>query len=103
MRKVSDLFTGNSKLVDKKIQKLYQDLDIDKFIRMIERKMNKDEGFQRFEDHQSSVVKIDKGLSRTQTDMERLEVSNYQEYQPVETCGEYGSGCEKPRDIEPER
>ena len=49
MRKVTELFTNNTKLVDKKIAKLYQDLDVEKLNRTIDRKLNRDDANEKFE------------------------------------------------------
>lgn len=49
MRKVTELFTNNTKLVDKKIAKLYQDLDVEKLNRTIDRKLNRDDAQDKFE------------------------------------------------------
>jgi hypothetical protein len=49
MRKVTEQFSYNSKILDKKFAHLYKDLDIEKMNRMVERKMGKEEAIQRFD------------------------------------------------------
>jgi hypothetical protein len=75
LKKINEQVTINSKVIDKKIVKLYSDLDIDKFMRMIDRKLNKDEAESRFENGEQKMGIVDKCIIKVNTNLERLEVS----------------------------
>ena len=49
LRKISEQISNNSKLTDKKIAKLNEDINIDKLVRMIDRKLGKEDAFNKFE------------------------------------------------------
>ena len=45
---MNELVTINSKVVDKKIAKLYADLDMEKVMKIVDRKMHKDDADEKF-------------------------------------------------------
>lgn len=56
LRKISEQLVNNSKLVDKKIAKLYEDISVDKLIRMIDRKLGKEDAFNKFEGQDQKIT-----------------------------------------------
>ena len=52
-------------------------MDIEKFMRMVERKMGKDEAEVRFDSGEQKINIVDKCLIKVNGNVERLEVSSY--------------------------
>lgn len=75
MRKLTDQAQIHSKVIDKKIAKLYQELDVEKMNKNIERKMGKEEAESRMEGTDGKIVILDKCILKLNTNLERLEVS----------------------------
>jgi hypothetical protein len=48
VKKINELVSINSKVIDKKIAKLYGELDMEKLMKLLDRKMNKDDADQMF-------------------------------------------------------
>ena len=74
MRKLTDQAQIHSKVIDKKIAKLYQELDVEKMNKNIERKMGKEEAENRMEGTDGKIVILDKCILKLNTKLERLEV-----------------------------
>lgn len=63
MRKATEQFASNTKLLDRKIQKLYAELDIEKLNRFIDRKLGKDEAEGRFDSLEKRANANDRQVS----------------------------------------
>ncbi len=77
IRKMNELVNINSKVTEKKIQKLYQDLDMDKVMKLLERKMPKEDAQEKFQETNHRSVINEKGIIKVYNQIEQLEVSRY--------------------------
>lgn len=73
MHKVTDQFSQNSKILDKKFAALYKELDIDKMNRLIERKMGRDDAVARFEQGEQKAKTVSKAVHGLQGTVKRIE------------------------------
>jgi hypothetical protein len=64
MRKVSEVFTSNAKLLDKRIDKLRSEVDVERIMRAIEKKLGKEEATERIEGVSNRVNGVEKGLNK---------------------------------------
>ena len=77
MRKLTEQAQIHSKVIDKKIAKLYQELDVEKMNKAIDKKMGKEEGDSRMEGNEQKIVILDKCFLKVNTNVERLEVKTF--------------------------
>lgn len=77
MRKLTEQAQIHSKVIDKKIAKLYQELDVEKMNKAIDKKMGKEEGDSRMEGNEQKIVILDKCFLKVNTNIERLEVNSF--------------------------
>ena len=49
LKKLGDQISQNTKILEKKIEKVYKDIDIEKMNKQVEKKLNKDEARDKFE------------------------------------------------------
>ncbi len=75
MRKLTEQAQIHSKVIDKKISKLYEELNVEKITKAIERKMGRDEAENRMEGTESKIFILDKCVLKVNTNLERLEVN----------------------------
>lgn len=76
MRKLTEQAQIHSKVIDKKIAKLYQELDVEKMNKAIDKKMGREEADSRMEGNESKMVILDKCVLKVNTNLERLEVKS---------------------------
>ena len=74
---MNEMVNINSKVTEKKIQKLYQDLDMEKVMKLLERKMPKEDAQEKFQETQHRSVINEKGIIKVYNQIEQLEVSIY--------------------------
>ena len=74
MRKVTDQFTLNAKILDKKLAKIYADINLEKVYHILEKKLGKAEAYSKFEGINGKMQGIEKFESKRREDYERLEV-----------------------------
>ena len=60
MKRISQQININSTLVEKKISKIYLDIDYDKIMKIIDKKMNKEDAFSKFDSIENKVSKLEK-------------------------------------------
>ena len=49
LKKLGDQISQNTRILEKKIEKVYKDIDIEKMNKQVEKKLNKDEARDKFE------------------------------------------------------
>ena len=64
----------NSKVIDKKIAKLYGELDMDKLMKLLDRKMHKDDADQMFFESNNKAQVMERGIVRVHQQVEQIEV-----------------------------
>ena len=74
---MNEMVNINSKVTEKKIQKLYQDLDMEKVMKLLERKMPKEDAQEKFQETQHRSVINEKGIIKVYNQIEQLEVNIY--------------------------
>jgi hypothetical protein len=70
IKKMNELVSINSKVIDKKIAKLYNDLDMEKLLKLVDRKMNRDEAEERFLDALNKYFNAEKGIVKVYNQVE---------------------------------
>ena len=71
----------NSKVIDKKIAKLYGELDMEKLMKLLDRKMNKDDADQMFFELSNKAQVLERGIVRGHQQVEQIEVMDCHLYQ----------------------
>jgi hypothetical protein len=59
---MNELVTINSKVIDKKISKLYAELDMEKVLKLLDKKLNKDEAEERYGEVHYKYSNAEKGI-----------------------------------------
>jgi hypothetical protein len=67
----------NSKVIDKKIAKLYGELDMEKLLKLLDRKMHKDDADQMFYESNNKAQVMERGIVRVHQHVEQIEVRDY--------------------------
>ena len=76
MKKINELVSINSKVIDKKIAKLYGELDMEKLMKLLDRKMNKDDADQMFFESSNKAQMLERGIVRGHQQVEQIEVKD---------------------------
>lgn len=77
MKKINELVSINSKVIDKKIAKLYGELDMEKLMKLLDRKMHKDDAEQMFFESNNKAQVMERGIVRVHQQVEQIEVRDY--------------------------
>lgn len=77
MKKINELVSINSKVIDKKIAKLYGELDMEKLMKLLDRKMHKDDAEQMFYESNNKAQVMERGIVRVHQQVEQIEVRDY--------------------------
>lgn len=77
MKKINELVSINSKVIDKKIAKLYGELDMEKLMKLLDRKMNKDDADQMFFEFSNKAQVLEREIMRGHQQVEQIEVRNW--------------------------
>ena len=64
----------NSKVIDKKIAKLYGELDMEKLMKLLDRKMHKEDADQMFFESNNKAQVMERGIVRVHQQVEQIEV-----------------------------
>ena len=64
IKKMNDQVGINNKVIDKKIAKLYLDLDMDKLMKQVDRKMHRDDAEDKFNEAQSKTLQVERVLGK---------------------------------------
>jgi len=74
VKKINELVSINSKVIDKKIAKLYGELDMEKLMKLLDRKMNKDDADQMFFEFSNKAQVLEREIMRGHQQVEQIEV-----------------------------
>lgn len=77
MKKINELVSINSKVIDKKIAKLYGELDMEKLMKLLDRKMNKDDADQMFFEFSNKAQVLEREIMRGHQQVEQIEVRDW--------------------------
>jgi hypothetical protein len=77
VKKINELVSINSKVIDKKIAKLYGELDMEKLMKLLDRKMNKDDADQMFFEFSNKAQVLEREIMRGHQQVEQIEVRNW--------------------------
>ena len=67
----------NSKVIDKKISKLYGELDMEKLMKLMDRKMPKEDADQMFFESTNKAQVLERGVMRMYQQVEQIEVRDF--------------------------
>lgn len=73
LKKLGEQITTSNKVVDKKLEKVYKDLDLKKLNMAIERKCSKEEAKNLFEGEGAKILNLEKQLKKSHETVSRLE------------------------------
>eukprot|EP00347_Sterkiella_histriomuscorum_P017595 403348737 len=73
LKKLGEQISSNNKIIEKKIQKVYTDLDVEKLSKQIEKKVNKEEIQEKFTGWDGKINLVDKSAKNLQSTVQRLE------------------------------
>lgn len=71
---MNELVNINSKVIDKKIAKVYSDLDMEKLLKLMDRKMNKEEAEDRFNEAFAKLANVERAVMKVHQQVEQLDV-----------------------------
>ena len=74
LRKLGEQISQNNKVIEKKIAKIYTDLDIEKVTKLLEKKMDKDEFKDKFNGWDGKINQGQNTAKNLQNTVQRLEV-----------------------------
>jgi hypothetical protein len=77
VKKINELVSINSKVIDKKIAKLYGELDMEKLMKLLDRKMNKDDADQMFFEFSNKAQVLEREIMRGHQQVEQIEVRDW--------------------------
>ena len=64
MKKINEIVNINSKVIDKKIAKLYGELDMEKLMKLLDRNMQKEDADQMFFESTNKAQVMERGIVR---------------------------------------
>jgi len=62
---MNELVSINSKVIDKKIVKVYADLDMEKLMKLLDRKLNRDDAEEKFNEIFIKIANVERALVKT--------------------------------------
>jgi|LauGreDrversion4_2_1035121.scaffolds.fasta_scaffold440212_1 hypothetical protein len=62
---MNELVSINSKVIDKKIAKVYADLDMEKLMKLLDRKLNRDDAEEKFNEIFIKIANVERALVKT--------------------------------------
>ena len=71
---MNELVSINSKVIDKKIAKVYADLDMEKLMKLLDRKLNRDDAEEKFNEIFIKIANVERALVKTYQQVEQIEV-----------------------------
>lgn len=73
LKKLGEQISTNNKVVDKKLEKVYKDLDIKKLTMALEKKFGREEAKHLFDSEEAKISLLEKQLKKSQETVTRLE------------------------------
>ena len=62
---MNEMVSINSKVIDKKIAKVYADLDMEKLMKLLDRKLNRDDAEEKFNEIFIKIANVERALVKT--------------------------------------